>query len=198
MRSLDTHRRLLLPCVKRGAMKIELLDPARHERRGFESGNAQLDEYLHRYAMQGQRQQLVRVYVAVDNLNRVVGYCTLSAASVRHTELSPDHARRLPRYPLPAVLIGRLASDRTARATGQRIGSRLLIHALKQALRAATISGCDVSSWTANRMQWDFINASGLCRCKRTDINCIYQSLQSECWRQIKINSTVTEVNNEC
>ncbi|MBV5309576.1 GNAT family N-acetyltransferase [Chromatium okenii] len=122
-------------------MKIELLDPARHERRGFESGNAQLDEYLHRYAMQGQRQQLVRVYVAVDDLNRFVGYCTLSAASVRHTELSPDHARRLPRYPLPAVLIGRLASDRTARATGQRIGSRLLIHALKQALRAADSIG---------------------------------------------------------
>jgi len=34
-----------------------------------------------------------------------------------------------------------MASDRTARESGQRIGSRLLIHALKQALRAAETIG---------------------------------------------------------
>lgn len=42
---------------------------------------------------------------------------------------------------MPAVLIGRMASDTKARETGQRIGSRLLIHALKQALCAADTIG---------------------------------------------------------
>lgn len=41
----------------------------------------------------------------------------------------------------PAVLIGRMASDQKARNAGQRIGSRLLIHALKQALRASDTIG---------------------------------------------------------
>lgn len=122
-------------------MKIVLFDSARHDRSGFACGHAGLDEYLQRYASQSIRNQLVRVYVAEDMRGKVLGYYTLSAASLRHEELPENLARRLPKYPVPAVLIGRMASDRTARESGQRIGSRLLIHALKQALRAAETIG---------------------------------------------------------
>ena len=122
-------------------MKIVLFDSARHDRSGFACGHAGLDEYLQRYASQSIRKQLVRVYVAEDIQGKVLGYYTLSAASLRHEELPENLARRLPKYPVPAVLIGRMASERTARESGQRIGSRLLIHALKQALRAAETIG---------------------------------------------------------
>ena len=122
-------------------MKIVLFDSARHDRSGFACGHAGLDEYLQRYASQSIRKQLVRVYVAEDIQGKVLGYYTLSAASLRHEELPENLARRLPKYPGPAVLIGRMASERTARESGQRIGSRLLIHALKQALRAAETIG---------------------------------------------------------
>ncbi|MFZ4701693.1 MAG: hypothetical protein ACOYMG_16725 [Candidatus Methylumidiphilus sp.] len=122
-------------------MKIVLFDSARHDRSGFACGHAGLDEYLQRHASQSIRNQLVRVYVAEDIQGKVLGYYTLSAASLRHEELPENLARRLPKYPVPAVLIGRMASDRTARESGQRIGSRLLIHALKQALRAAETIG---------------------------------------------------------
>jgi len=122
-------------------MKIVLFDSARHDRSGFACGHAGLDEYLQRHASQSMRNQLVRVYVAEDMQGKVLGYYTLSAASLRHEELPENLARRLPKYPVPAVLIGRMASDRTARESGQRIGSRLLIHALKQALRAAETIG---------------------------------------------------------
>ncbi len=122
-------------------MKIVLFDSARHDRSGFACGHAGLDEYLQRHASQSIRKQLVRVYVAEDIQGKVLGYYTLSAASLRHEELPENLARRLPKYPVPAVLIGRMASERTARESGQRIGSRLLIHALKQALRAAETIG---------------------------------------------------------
>jgi predicted N-acetyltransferase YhbS len=122
-------------------MRIEPFDSARHDRRAFCCGHPALDDYLRRYAAQGQRRDLVRIYVALDGSDRVLGYYSLSAASLSHAELPEAEARRLPRYPVPAVLIGRLAGACTARRSGLRIGSRLLIHALRQALRAAETIG---------------------------------------------------------
>lgn len=122
-------------------MNIGPFEPARHDRTGFSCGHAGLDEYLRRYAGQGIRNGLVQVYVAADDGGRVLGYYTLSAASVRHEEWSGEARRGLPKYPVPAVLIGRMASDARAREAGLRVGSRLLIHALKQSLRAAEILG---------------------------------------------------------
>lgn len=122
-------------------MRIVLFEPRRHDRSGFACGHAGLDEYLKRYASQSLRHRLAQVYVAEDADGRVLGYYTLSAASLSHDELPEGLARRLPKYPVPAVLIGRMASDGQARADGLHIGSRLLIHALKQALRAADTIG---------------------------------------------------------
>lgn len=122
-------------------MKIVPFDGNRHDRSGFACGHPGLDEYLQRFASQSIRNQLAQVYVAEDDQGKVLGYYTLSAASIRHEELPENLDHRLPKYPIPAVLIGRIASDRIARETGQRIGSRLLIHALKQALLASKTIG---------------------------------------------------------
>jgi predicted N-acetyltransferase YhbS len=122
-------------------MRILAFDPRQHDRSSFACGHAGLDEYLRRYAGQALRNHLARVYVAVDEGNKVLGYYTLSAASARHEEMPTDIARKLPKYPVPAVLIGRMASDRATRESRLRVGSRLLIHALKQALRAAEAIG---------------------------------------------------------
>lgn len=122
-------------------MKVVPFEPGRHERRSFDCGHHGLDEYLKRYASQNQRNDLARVYVAEDEQGKVLGYYTLSAASIGHHELPGDLARTLPKYPVPAVLIGRMASDRAARALGLHIGTRLVVHAFKQALRAADTIG---------------------------------------------------------
>lgn len=122
-------------------MNIVPLDTVRHDRSGFTCGHTGLDEYLQRYASQNVRHCLVRVYVAESGNGKVLGYYTLSAASVRHEEFSEPLTQRLPKYPIPAVSIGRMASDQKARKSGQRIGSRLLIHALKQTLRASDTIG---------------------------------------------------------
>jgi predicted N-acetyltransferase YhbS len=122
-------------------VRIVRFDPSRHDRSRFRCGDQRLDEYLQRYAAQGARKNLVQVQVAADGAGRVLGYYTLSAASVRHDELPEAGARGLPKHPVPAVLIGRMAVDASAREAGLRLGSRLLVHALKQALRAADAVG---------------------------------------------------------
>jgi GNAT superfamily N-acetyltransferase len=78
-----------------------------------------------------------RVYVAVtlDQPTRLLGYFTLSPTSVMAADLPPNVAKRLPRHPIPAALVGRLAVDRAFARRG--LGSVLLADAVKKAAHAA-------------------------------------------------------------
>jgi len=115
---------------------------------GFDSGEASLDRYLAERALANHVVGFARCYVCVETPStRIVGYYTLSAVAVEHAQL-PGRARRNAPNPVPAVLLGRLAVDRTAQGSGlgrllvrdailstlaaaERIGVRLLIvHAL--------------------------------------------------------------------
>jgi GNAT superfamily N-acetyltransferase len=62
---------------------------------------------------------------------RIVGFYTLSAYSVRFHDFPEDLRKMLPRYDtLPAFLIGRIAVDE--RYKGQRLGEKLLLDALQR------------------------------------------------------------------
>ncbi len=64
-----------------------------------------------------------------------MGYYTLSGHAIEVTALPPDLARRLPTgIPLPATLLGQMAVD--MRYQGQGYGEKLVLHALRTALRA--------------------------------------------------------------
>jgi len=122
-------------------MKPESFDAKQHDRKNFCSGNDQLDNYLKKHLSQGVKKGLVKAYVLADEQGKVLGYYTLSSSSVSWSEMPESLAKKLPRYPIPAVLIGRMATDKTARSGGVRAGSKLLIHALKQSLIAADTIG---------------------------------------------------------
>jgi predicted GNAT family N-acyltransferase len=122
-------------------MRIEAFDAAQHDRKEFASGNAKLDEYLHRHLSQGVKRGIVQAYVAIDANSKVLGYYTLSAAHILHDDLPDDFAKKLPRYPIPAALLGRMATDLQARQSGLHIGAKLLIHAMKQTLKAGNTLG---------------------------------------------------------
>src|SRR3546814_10637392 len=62
------------------------------------------------------------------------GYYSLSAASFQRDSLPANQAKRLPRYPVPAVVLGRLAVDESKR--GQGLGAFLLMDALDRVLLA--------------------------------------------------------------
>jgi GNAT superfamily N-acetyltransferase len=112
--------------------QIERLDRS-HERAEFACGKAPLDEFLHSLVTQYEKRRLGRTYVAVrPDTKRVEGYYTLAAGSVPFQHLPPRTAKKLPKHPVPVVLLGRLAVDRTAQ--GRRLGALLLRDALQRCL----------------------------------------------------------------
>ncbi len=105
----------------------------------FHCGQAALDEYIRRYATQDVRRNVARVFAATpdDDTRNLAGYFTLSAGSVACSALPGELARKLPRYPIPVALIGRLAVDVTIRGTG--LGSILVADACMKVARASSV-----------------------------------------------------------
>lgn len=108
----------------------------------FKCGELALDEYLQRYATQDIKRGVARVFVAspAQQLQVVSGFYTLSAASVAADSLPesglPEKGRKkLPRYPLPVALLGRLAVGQQYQ--GQGLGSILLVDACKRVVAAS-------------------------------------------------------------
>jgi ribosomal protein S18 acetylase RimI-like enzyme len=103
-----------------------------HDRPGFNCGIDSLDNYLKRQASQDIKRQISRVYTAVtiEKPNKIMGYYTLSSLSIELNLLPEELLRKLPKHPIPAALIGRLAVDKTVQGNG--IGKMLLADALKR------------------------------------------------------------------
>ena len=118
------------------SVHIEPLSPI-HGRTAFDCGNENLDRYIREQATQNLRRGISRPFVAVplEEPKRIAGFFTLSATLVVASELPPEMAKRLPRHPIPAALLGRLAVDRTFARRG--LGGILLSDAIKKAITAA-------------------------------------------------------------
>jgi predicted GNAT family N-acyltransferase len=89
-----------------------------------------LDRYLQQQAGQDVKKRVTATFVLPDVDGRtVLGYYTLSATSLHLTDLPPDLAKKLPKYPrVPATLLGRLAVSRQCQGMG--LGEHLLMDAL--------------------------------------------------------------------
>ncbi|MDA3788462.1 MAG: GNAT family N-acetyltransferase [Desulfobacula sp.] len=112
---------------------IEPLNAA-HDRAGFHCNVEALDHYLHKQAGQDIRRRISRVFIASlpDRPKVVVGYYSLSTLSIELSQLPENLARKLPKHPIPAALIGRLAVSKNARGYG--VGKMLLVDAIKRTL----------------------------------------------------------------
>lgn len=106
----------------------------KHDRTAFNCGIEALDRYLKHQANQDIKRRISRVFVARTSKEKtkVLGYCTLSSLSVDLSVLPETIAKRLPRHPIPAALIGRLAVDTSAQGKG--IGKMLLSNAIRRTL----------------------------------------------------------------
>jgi ribosomal protein S18 acetylase RimI-like enzyme len=103
----------------------------------FSCGESSLDAYLKTQAGQDIRRGFATVIVAVhaSTPNIVLGYYSLSAASIDLTLLPENIRRKMPRYgQAPAALLGRLATD--ASVHGRGLGSLLLADALLRAYKS--------------------------------------------------------------
>lgn len=130
------------------------LDPGRHDRTRFESGEPTLDEWLRRYAGQNRRRDTAATWVILDAHDAVLAYATVAMTGIDRSAAPPSVAKQAP-DPVPALLLGRLAVDR--RHSGEGIGTALVTHVLatavelnaKAACRAVIVSALnpDVRRW---------------------------------------------------
>lgn len=106
----------------------------KHLVHSFDCGVESKNRFLQKFALQNAKGGLGRTYVAVrpPDKSTVFGYYTISSSSVKFENLP---TKNLPRYPVPSVLIGKLAIDK--KAQGQGLGSALLFDALKRAAHIA-------------------------------------------------------------
>jgi GNAT superfamily N-acetyltransferase len=107
---------------------------------GFQNQQASLVDYLKRFALRhAEKDLLSRTYVAIDatgDAERLAGYFSLSTVSVERASVARvPELDRLPRFPIPGVLLARLAVD--ARAQGQGLGRYLFEEALGLTLQLA-------------------------------------------------------------
>ena len=81
----------------------------KHNRKDFDCGNRELNEYLKRYARQNDKSRINKTFVAVRSDTPVVidGYYTISSSAIEFHSLPEENKRKLPAYPVPAALIGR-------------------------------------------------------------------------------------------
>lgn len=107
------------------------------DRKNFKCGIDDLDRYLKQFAVLNDRNNIGKTFVAIESSHpqKPIGYYTVSMAQILFKNL-PDSIRKgLPKYPVPAMRIGKLAVD--SRFKGLHIGSFLLKDAF---LRAINIS----------------------------------------------------------
>lgn len=119
------------------------LDPALHDARGFDSGEADLDDWLRDSAAAAARSRVAQTFVWVGDdqrraeqgvaLDPVVAYYALSAHAIARADAPSRIGRGVP-DPVPAALLAKLALDRSLR--GSSLGEVLLVDALERILRA--------------------------------------------------------------
>ena len=121
------------PCA---VLEEERLDTAIHDCAGFDCGVPALNDYLRKFASQHRRRGVSQTYVLVDDSapTQVLGYYTLSAAQLEAESLSEAERKRLPRYPIPCIRMGRLAVISSSRGHGH--GRVLIGLAVERCLKA--------------------------------------------------------------
>lgn len=108
-----------------------------HDRKSFDCGEPALNDYLQKFARQNHDSGGAKTFVAIADVDpkAILGYYTLSPASIDYAR-TPDVVRRgLGRYEVPVFRLGRLAVARALQGKG--LGAGLLLAAGRRCLRVA-------------------------------------------------------------
>ena len=101
----------------------------------FDCGKNAINTYLRRYAAKNMALNLNRTFVLADSetqalsKRRIAAFYTLAHQTVAREDI-PVHDR-LPRYPVPIILLAQLAVDLNFHGRG--LGAKTLVHALRHA-----------------------------------------------------------------
>jgi GNAT superfamily N-acetyltransferase len=111
---------------------------AQHQFDAFDCGKPALNDWLLRHARQAQSSGSAKTFV-VAHEDRVVGYFSLTVGQVDTLD-APDRIRKgMGQYPIPVVILARLAVDHAYQGRG--IGVGLLQDAIRRTLVIAEQAG---------------------------------------------------------
>lgn len=116
------------------------LDPRTINVKTFDCGKQAINVYLRRYAAKNMALNLNRTFVLpcttgnISEKPEIAAYYTLAHQTLVREEL-PDPSR-LPRYPVPVILLAQLGIDQ--RFHRQGLGAKTLVHALRHAYQIAS------------------------------------------------------------
>lgn len=105
-----------------------------HDFSAFDCGEPSLNDWLKRRAFANQVTGASRTFVIAGDRNQVLAYYALAAGAVAQADAVGSVRRNMP-DPIPVMVLGRLAVDRTCQ--GQKLGSALLKDAI---LRTISVS----------------------------------------------------------
>ena len=109
-----------------------------HDPTDFDCDSEELNSFIRLYALVGQRANISQTYVAVNG-RAIAGYHTLVVGDVVYEDAPDRLAKGLPRYPVPVLLLARLAVD--CRRQGKGLGAALVVDAMRRTLQVADIAG---------------------------------------------------------
>jgi GNAT superfamily N-acetyltransferase len=111
---------------------------AQHRLEAFDCGKPALSDWLHRHARQAQGSGSARTFVVCAG-ERVAGYFSLTVGQIDTLE-APERIRRgMGQYPIPLVILARLAVDLDYQ--GQGPGFSMLQDAIRYTLSIAEQAG---------------------------------------------------------
>lgn len=111
---------------------------ADHRLDGFDCGKPALNDWLLRHARQAQGSGSAKTFVVADD-NRVAGYFSLTVGQVDTLE-APERIRKgMGQYPVPVVILARLAVSHQDQGRG--IGVGLLQDAIRRTMLIAEQAG---------------------------------------------------------
>jgi GNAT superfamily N-acetyltransferase len=112
-----------------------------HDRVVFDCGDADLNLDLQRYARQNHASGGAKCFAAAPAKApaRVLGFYTLSPASIEYSRTPALAKRGLGRYDVPVFRLGRLAVDLSVQGRG--LGGALLLRAAHRCIRVANEVG---------------------------------------------------------
>jgi predicted N-acetyltransferase YhbS len=111
---------------------------ADHQLEGFDCGKPALDDWLLRHARQAQGSGSAKTFVVADDA-RVAGYFSLTVGQVDTLD-APERIRKgMGQYPVPVVILARLAVSRQDQGHG--IGLGLLRDAIRRTMLIAEQAG---------------------------------------------------------
>ncbi|MEW8628020.1 MAG: GNAT family N-acetyltransferase [Candidatus Thiodiazotropha sp.] len=113
------------------------LDKTRHERTSFDCGRDALNEFIRRSAARHREAGVSKTMVlpaqaAVGGKADICAYYTLSHTQIERQTLPSTLVKKLPRYPVPVLLVAQLAVHK--KTQGQGLGKVTLIRALQHCL----------------------------------------------------------------